>query len=180
MKTVHLDPDAVRPNSSRGKVVIVYGPNFDTGLNCDSSPNCGSVWPLGASIPGASERPADNLSSPPAVGFDPEGAAAYDNGSPRGVTAHKHGCAYPPSARCLVPDRAGQNQQEIARSLGLGEGTVKIHVAPLFGKLGVHRRAAIAVTGLAISFTGRFEIRLPVDCEHAHYFFETGHYSGIR
>ena len=176
MKTVHLDPDAVRPDSSRGKVVIVYGPNCDTGLNCNSSLNCDCVFPLWASIPGE----PDNLSRPPAVGFDPEGAAAYDNGSPRGVTALKHGCAYPPSARCLVPDRAGQNQQEIARSLGLGEGTVKIHVAALFGKLGVHRRAAIAVTGLAISFTGRFEIRLPVDCEHAHYFFETGHYSGIR
>jgi DNA-binding NarL/FixJ family response regulator len=31
----------------------------------------------------------------------------------------------------------GKTNKEIARSLGLGEGTVKIHVAALFGKLGV-------------------------------------------
>jgi DNA-binding NarL/FixJ family response regulator len=31
--------------------------------------------------------------------------------------------------------------------LKLAEGTVKIHVAGLFSKLGVHRRAAVAVAG---------------------------------
>ena len=41
----------------------------------------------------------------------------------------------------------GKTNKEIARSLGLGEGTVKIHVAALFGKLGVQRRAAVAVAG---------------------------------
>ena len=41
----------------------------------------------------------------------------------------------------------GRTNKEIARSLGLGEGTVKIHVAALFGKLGVHHRAAVAVAG---------------------------------
>jgi DNA-binding NarL/FixJ family response regulator len=41
----------------------------------------------------------------------------------------------------------GKSNKEIARALGLGEGTVKIHVAALFGKLGVHRRAAVAAAG---------------------------------
>ena len=41
----------------------------------------------------------------------------------------------------------GRTNKEIARSLGLGEGTVKIHVAALFGKLRVRHRAAVAVAG---------------------------------
>jgi ATP/maltotriose-dependent transcriptional regulator MalT len=39
----------------------------------------------------------------------------------------------------------GLSNKEIARALNLAEGTVKIHVAALFGKLRVHRRAAVAV-----------------------------------
>ena len=39
----------------------------------------------------------------------------------------------------------GLSNKEIARALNLAEGTVKIHVAALFGKLGVHRRAAVAI-----------------------------------
>ncbi|TMK02857.1 MAG: response regulator transcription factor [Alphaproteobacteria bacterium] len=38
----------------------------------------------------------------------------------------------------------GLSNKEIARALNVAEGTVKIHVAALFGKLGVHRRAAVA------------------------------------
>jgi DNA-binding CsgD family transcriptional regulator len=41
----------------------------------------------------------------------------------------------------------GMSNKEIARALNLAEGTVKIHVAGLFGKLRVHRRAAVAVAG---------------------------------
>src|SRR5437899_4566668 len=41
----------------------------------------------------------------------------------------------------------GLSNKEIARSLNVAEGTVKIHVAALFGKLGVHRRAAVAIAG---------------------------------
>jgi DNA-binding NarL/FixJ family response regulator len=41
----------------------------------------------------------------------------------------------------------GMSNKEIARALNLGEGTVKIHVAALFRKLGIHGRAAAAVEG---------------------------------
>jgi DNA-binding CsgD family transcriptional regulator len=41
----------------------------------------------------------------------------------------------------------GMSNKEIARSLNLAEGTVKIHVAALFAKLRVNRRAAVAIAG---------------------------------
>jgi DNA-binding NarL/FixJ family response regulator len=41
----------------------------------------------------------------------------------------------------------GRSNKEIARSLELGEGTVKIHMAALFRNLGVANRAAAAVVG---------------------------------
>jgi DNA-binding NarL/FixJ family response regulator len=41
----------------------------------------------------------------------------------------------------------GHSNKEIVRALNLAEGTVKIHVAALFGKLGVHRRSAVATAG---------------------------------
>jgi DNA-binding CsgD family transcriptional regulator len=44
----------------------------------------------------------------------------------------------------------GRSNKEIARALSLAEGTVKIHVAALFIKLGVRRRAAVAVAGARI------------------------------
>jgi len=131
VKTIHLDPDVVRADSSRGKVMIV------------SAPNCGSVWPLWASIPGA----PDNLSSPPAVGSIQkkphltltEAPAVSPPLSVDALTRRQRDVLY------LIVQ--GRTNKEIARSLGLGEGTVKIHVAALFGKLGVHRRAAVAVAG---------------------------------
>jgi DNA-binding NarL/FixJ family response regulator len=39
----------------------------------------------------------------------------------------------------------GMSNKEIARNLQLAEGTVKIHIKALFAKLGVRRRAAVAV-----------------------------------
>ncbi|WP_407523114.1 LuxR C-terminal-related transcriptional regulator [Methylobacterium oryzisoli] len=42
---------------------------------------------------------------------------------------------------------AGQSNKEIARSLSLGEGTVKIHVAALLKALGVPNRSAAAAWG---------------------------------
>jgi DNA-binding NarL/FixJ family response regulator len=41
----------------------------------------------------------------------------------------------------------GLSNKEIASALNLAEGTVKIHVAALLRKLGVHRRAAVAFAG---------------------------------
>ena len=41
----------------------------------------------------------------------------------------------------------GKSNKEIARTLKLGEGTVKIHMAALFRNLGVANRAAAAVVG---------------------------------
>ncbi len=41
----------------------------------------------------------------------------------------------------------GRSNKEIARTLGLAIGTVKIHVGVLFHKLGVTSRTAAAVTG---------------------------------
>ena len=41
----------------------------------------------------------------------------------------------------------GLSNKEIAGILNLAEGTVKIHVAALLRKLGVHRRAAVAAAG---------------------------------
>lgn len=41
----------------------------------------------------------------------------------------------------------GNSNKSIARALGLGEGTVKIHVAALFRNLGVTNRATAAVLG---------------------------------
>lgn len=41
----------------------------------------------------------------------------------------------------------GMSNKEMAHALKLGKGTVKVHMAALFRKLGVNRRAAVAVLG---------------------------------
>lgn len=41
----------------------------------------------------------------------------------------------------------GKSNKEIARALGLGPGTIKVHLAALFRSLGVTNRAAAAVAG---------------------------------
>ncbi len=44
----------------------------------------------------------------------------------------------------------GNSNKQIARQLGLGEGTVKVHLASLFRTLGVHSRSAAAAKGAFI------------------------------
>ena len=46
----------------------------------------------------------------------------------------------------------GNSNKQIARELGLGEGTVKVHLASLFRTLGVHSRSAAAAKGAVIVF----------------------------
>ena len=45
----------------------------------------------------------------------------------------------------------GKSNKEIARTLKLGEGTVKVHMAGLFRALGVNSRAAAAVAGMQMA-----------------------------
>jgi DNA-binding NarL/FixJ family response regulator len=153
IKTAHLDPDVVRSDSLRGKVMIVVGPRWDSG---------GPSWASGpgyyalknpantelTAVPrGVVERPADKLSSPPAVGLIRK--------EPHLTLTEAPAVSLPLSMDALTRRQRdvfslivqGRTNKEIARSLGLGEGTVKIHVAALFGKLRVHRRAAVAVAG---------------------------------
>lgn len=48
-----------------------------------------------------------------------------------------------------------KSNKEIARTLDLGEGTVKIHVAALFRNLGVHNRSAAALAGMKLIQSGQ-------------------------
>ncbi len=41
----------------------------------------------------------------------------------------------------------GYSNKEIARTLALSEGTVKVHITKLFEKLGVRHRSAVALAG---------------------------------
>ena len=48
----------------------------------------------------------------------------------------------------------GHSNKEIAKELGLGEGTVKIHLASMFRVFGVHSRSAVAAKGAMIVLDG--------------------------
>ena len=69
------------------------------------------------------------------------------------------GAAMEPFAGDLTPRQwdvldlvvKGLSNKEIARALGLGEGTVKVHAAALFRTLGVNTRAAAAAAGTRLS-----------------------------
>ena len=58
----------------------------------------------------------------------------------------------------------GHSNKEIARTLGLSEGTVKIHVAKLFVKLSVRHRSAVALAGARL---GLNIVPLPRPLAHA-------------
>ncbi len=49
----------------------------------------------------------------------------------------------------------GKSNKEIARKLALSTGTVKIHIASLFDRLGVHHRGGVALAGAKLG------LRLP-------------------
>ncbi len=94
---------------------------------------------------GVVERPPDSLSSPAAVGSI--------RTVPHRTLTEGPAVSLPLSMDALSRRQRevldlivqGMTNMEIARSLGLSKGTVKIHVSALFGKLGVHRRAAVAL-----------------------------------
>lgn len=71
------------------------------------------------------------------------------------VVAHVAQATHQTDAPALSPRQSrvlemlvrGKSNKEIARELNLGAGTVKVHMAALFSKLGVANRAAAAVAG---------------------------------
>jgi|SRR5215472_11745942 len=48
----------------------------------------------------------------------------------------------------------GLSNKEIARTLGLSQGTVRIQISKLFGKLGVRHRSAVALAGTKLGLRG--------------------------
>ena len=62
----------------------------------------------------------------------------------------------------------GLSNKEIASILNLAEGTVKIHVAALLRKLGVNRRAAVAIAGGVLS--------VPTDVRYSANTVQASHY----
>ena len=64
------------------------------------------------------------------------------------AAAHAETPALSPRQSCVLEMLVrGKSNKEIARELNLGAGTVKVHMAALFAKLGVANRAAAAVAG---------------------------------
>jgi hypothetical protein len=55
----------------------------------------------------------------------------------------------------------GKSNKEIARTLNLGEGTVKVHMAGLFRALGVNTRAGAAVAGTQLLSDGNQRRDIP-------------------
>jgi DNA-binding NarL/FixJ family response regulator len=53
----------------------------------------------------------------------------------------------------------GTSNKKIARELGLSQGTVKIHIAKLFRKLGVRRRAGVALAAANLGLRRSFDVR---------------------
>src|SRR5437763_16736042 len=52
----------------------------------------------------------------------------------------------------------GTSNKKIARELGLSRGTVKIHIAKLFRKLGVRRRGGVALAAAKLGLRASFNI----------------------
>jgi DNA-binding NarL/FixJ family response regulator len=73
---------------------------------------------------------------------------APSNLAPPGLSHGRTASLTPRQREVLQLLVQGKSNKEIARSLNLGEGTVKIHLASLFRNLGVNNRSAAAVAGL--------------------------------
>lgn len=82
-----------------------------------------------------------DLPSNPEEPTDPFGSG---NGSPSNMTANG---LTPRQRDVLALLVQGKSNKEIARTLSLGEGTIKVHVAALFRNLGVHTRSGAAAAG---------------------------------
>lgn len=79
--------------------------------------------------------------------------AGSDNGStsdapPKALT--------PRQLEVLVGMAEGQSNKEIARSLGMLEGTVKVHAKAIFQKLGVNNRTMAVMVGIRTGYVSQF------------------------
>src|SRR4051794_591312 len=119
-------------NVLRGTVLVVYG---ESGF-----PAAHAVSSLNANIPPPAQ-PLERHYTQPTQEKRPEFRRLElynrDEGESPELTPRQRDVLY------LIVK--GRSNKEIARALKLAEGTVKIHVAALFGKLGVTRRSAVAL-----------------------------------
>jgi DNA-binding NarL/FixJ family response regulator len=89
--------------------------------------------------PGLADLPANSEES---TDLPRPGNSSDNGGAASGLTARQRDVL-----ELLVQ---GKSNKEIARSLALGEGTVKVHVAALFRNLGVNTRAGAAAAGVRL------------------------------
>ena len=88
------------------------------------------IPPSLADLSSNSEKPTDQLLP---------GGASANSESAAGLTPRQRD-----TLALLVQ---GKSNKEIARTLNLSEGTVKVHIAALFRNLGVHKRSGAAAAG---------------------------------
>ncbi len=142
-------------NMMRASVIVTYGPNRGACASFAASsqvhvPSRLDRKELIAPSRSVVEEPVDTLS----CRQEPRVATAPAR-QPSLARAESALNSFPPTLialsfrqrEVLTFIMQGRSNKEIARALDLAEGTVKIHVAALFGKLGVHRRAALASVG---------------------------------
>jgi DNA-binding CsgD family transcriptional regulator len=124
-----------------GTVAIVYGPNPGS---------IGSFGPFAGTPP--AYQP-DGWGTVRQQVFDERGDVAWSGQEPRLAASEAAFDLLKPEIGTLTRRQRdvltlivqGRSNKEIARALNLAHGTVKTHVAALFSKLGINRRAAVAV-----------------------------------
>jgi DNA-binding CsgD family transcriptional regulator len=101
-----------------------------------------------ADFPGTGERTSVALRRPHPVASAPKEPSASASITVGAISSKAIDVVLTPRQRDVFDLIVqGMSNKEIARSLQLAEGTVKIHIKALFAKLGVRRRAAVAVAG---------------------------------